>query len=176
MTARVSDPDDMPDPIAADAPSPDDVEGDTVSEYVHIDGTRWIGADYDGARYCIECINLDYLRYGIQDPYRIPYGGPNRYGAEVDCPGSSCDHCHRHIANETILHYDGVCRPDWCPVSTECSQCEDPLYDDDSALVVSSRPDGETFERSIVCVDCGKRGGVDPALARPVREILRDRD
>lgn len=176
MTADTRGPDDMPDPIAADAPSPDDVDGETVSAYRMIDGTRWIGADYDGARYCIECINEEYLRYGIEDPYRIPYGGPYRFGAEVDCPGSACDHCHRRLEHETILHYDGVCQPDWCPVTTRCSQCDDTLYDDDPALVVSSRPDGETFEESIVCVRCGRRGGVDPAPSRPVREVLRDRE
>lgn len=176
MTPATRGPDDMPDPIAADAPSPDEAEGETVSRYVTINGSRYIGATYDGGVYCMECTNVEYLRYGIEDPYRIPYGGPYPFGTEVDCPGSACDHCHRRLEHTTVLHYDGVCHPDSCPITTRCSQCDDGLYDDDPALVVLSRPDGETFGESIVCVRCGRRGGVDPALSRPVREVLRNRE
>ena len=105
---------DIPDVLADDAPTPEDVDSDVVESYVLIGGRRWIGADYDGERYCIECVNEEYLRYGIEDPYRIPYGGPYPFGAEVDCPGSSCGHCLRRIGHETVLHYDGVCHPDSC--------------------------------------------------------------
>lgn len=114
MSTRASDPDDMPPVLDPDAPDPETAEGDDVDSKVRIDGSWWIGADYDGARYCLDCINEDYLRYGIEDPYRIPYGGPLPLGTEVDCPGHACDNCHRHLAGQTLLHYDGVCG-EYCP-------------------------------------------------------------
>jgi len=106
---------DIPDPIADDAPTPDEVDSDSVDRSVRIQGQRWIGATHDGEVYCLDCISEEYLRFGIEDPYQIPYGGPYPLGTEVDCPGSSCGHCLRRLEGATVLHYDGVCDPFSCP-------------------------------------------------------------
>ena len=113
-----TDPEDMPRPLDPDAPSPDEAEGDSIDRSIRLSGQRYIGATYDGDVYCLDCINLAYLKYGIEDPYRIPYGGPYPLGTEVDCPGSSCGHCPRRIEGTTVLHYDGVCDPHSCPDMT----------------------------------------------------------
>ena len=118
MTPDYRGPDDMPRPLDPDAPSPDEAEGDSVEKSILLNGRRYIGATYDGDVYCVECINLAYLKYGIEDPYRIPYGGPYPLGTEVDCPGSSCGNCLRRIEGTTVLHYDGVCDPHSCPDMT----------------------------------------------------------
>ena len=113
-----SDPEDMPRPLDPDAPSPDEAEGDSIDRSIRLSGQRYIGATYDGDVYCLDCINLDYLKYGIEDPYRIPHGGPYPLGTEVDCPGSYCGNCLRQIEGVTVLHYDAVCHPDSCPDMT----------------------------------------------------------
>lgn len=101
---------DIPNPIAEDAPDPQEFEpGETVDATIRINGRRYAGADYDGERHCADCVNVEYLKLGIEDPYQIPFGGPLPAGAEVDCPGSSCGNCHRRISQMTTLHYDGVC-------------------------------------------------------------------
>lgn len=33
---------------------------------------------------------------------------------EADCPGMSCGGCGIRL-DTRVLHYEGVCRPDWCP-------------------------------------------------------------
>ena len=104
----------IPEPIADDAPCPDDVDGDTV----RFPGTALydvVAVDYDGERYCRDCANPKYVKLCKEDPYKIPYGGPVDRGNEVDCPGSACGHCHRRIEDLTVLHYDDVCLPGSCP-------------------------------------------------------------
>lgn len=107
-------PESIPHVLAEDAPTPESAEGDSVATTIRVAGRRYVGADYDGARYCAECINPEYLEYGVDDPYQIPYGGPLPEGFEVDCPGASCGNCLRRIEGATVLHYDGVCHPDSC--------------------------------------------------------------
>ena len=115
----IADPQDgIPHVLSEEAPTPETAEGDTVDTVIIIDGRRYVGADYDGERYCAECINEEYLRYGVEDPYRIPYGGPLPEGFESDCPGHACGNCLRQIEGQTLLHYDGVCHPDSCPDMT----------------------------------------------------------
>lgn len=111
-------PEAIPHVLAEDAPTPETAEGDTVDAVITIGGRRYVGADYDGERYCAECINEEYLRFGVEDPYRIPYGGPLPEGFESDCPGHACSNCLRQIEGQTLLHYDGVCHPDSCPDMT----------------------------------------------------------
>ena len=111
-------PDDIPHVLSDDAPTPATAEGDTVDTVIVIDGRRYVGADYDGERYCADCINEEYLRYGVEDPYQIPYGGPLPEGFENDCPGHACGNCLRHIEGQTLLHYDGVCG-EYCPLDDE---------------------------------------------------------
>jgi hypothetical protein len=107
----------IPNPVAADAPSPDDVDSETV----RTPGTSLsdvVAVDHDGARYCMECANPAYVELCREDPRQIPYGGPVDRGSEVDCPGSSCDNCLRRIGDMSILHYDAVCDPFSCPDMT----------------------------------------------------------
>jgi len=111
-------PDGIPHVLSDDAPTPATAEGDTVDTVIVVDGRRYVGADYDGERYCADCINEEYLRYGVEDPYQIPYGGPLPEGFENDCPGHACGNCLRHIEGQTLLHYDGVCHPESCPDMT----------------------------------------------------------
>lgn len=111
-------PDGMPHVLDEEAPTPETAEGDTVDTVLRINGRRYVGADYNGERYCADCINEEYLRYGVEDPYRIPYGGPLPEGFEVDCPGHACGNCLRHIEGQTLLHYDSVCDPHSCPDMT----------------------------------------------------------
>ena len=112
----IADPQDgIPHVLSEEAPTPETAEGDTVDTVIVIDGRRYVGADYDGERYCADCINEEYLRYGVEDPYRIPYGGPLPEGFESDCPGHACGNCLRHIEGQTLLHYDSVCDPHSCP-------------------------------------------------------------
>lgn len=115
----IADPQDgIPHPLDEEAPTPETAEGDTVDTVITIDGGRYVGADYNGERYCADCINEEYLRYGVEDPYRIPYGGPLPEGFESDCPGHACGNCLRHIEGQTLLHYDSVCDPHSCPEMT----------------------------------------------------------
>jgi hypothetical protein len=109
------DADEIPEPIADNAPTPDQFD---AGEEVHHPGTSLtdvVAVDYDGERYCRECANPEYVRLCKDAPRQIPHGGPVDRGSEVDCPGSTCGHCLRRIADMTVLHYDGVCQPDSCP-------------------------------------------------------------
>lgn len=104
----MTDTDTIPDPIAADAPTPDTVDGDTVRE----PGTGLhdtVAVTHDGAVYCIECAAEEYVSLADRDPRQIPYGGPVLRSHEWDCPGPSCGNCHRRIASVNILHYGDVC-------------------------------------------------------------------
>lgn len=100
---------DIPDPVSDDAPEP------SPGESVRAVRDGLIAADHDGARYCMECANPDYVELCREDPYAIPYGGPVPDGAKADCPGYACDHCLRSIEGFDLLHYGGVCHPDTCP-------------------------------------------------------------
>lgn len=102
---------DVPEPIADDAPNPDESGPDAT---VGAEYRGQIAFDYDGDRYCVECISQEYADLALKDPYQIPYGGPVPSGAEVDCPGYGCGHCLRKIEGFTLLHYDGVCGEN-CP-------------------------------------------------------------
>lgn len=104
----------LPEPVADDAPTPEETTSDTVRE----PGTGLydiVAVTHDGAAYCLECANPEYVDLCRENPRQIPYGGPIDRGTDWDCPGPSCDHCHRRITSVNILHYDGVCRSDWCP-------------------------------------------------------------
>lgn len=106
-------PDNIPDPVRTDAPSPDEFDrGESVDVPLRPDSL--IAVDFDGERYCMECANPEYVELCNDDPRKIPYGGPVPRGSEVDCPGSSCGNCLRMIEGFTILHYDGVCG-EYCP-------------------------------------------------------------
>lgn len=105
----------IPSPVADDAPDPEQFD---PGEGVRTPGTGLydvVAVDHDGARYCLECANPEYVALCKDDPRQIPYGGPVERGSEVDCPGSACDHCLRRIEDMTVLHYDGVCDPFSCP-------------------------------------------------------------
>lgn len=104
--------DEIPSPVADDAPGPDEFD---LPEQVNSTAHGLVAVDFDGERYCMECANPEYVALARSDPRQIPYGGPVDRGAEVDCPGHACGHCHRHIGGMTLLHYDGVCHPDSCP-------------------------------------------------------------
>ena len=156
MTTEYIGPDDMPRPLDPDAPSPDEAEGDSVDRTVRLKGGRYIGATYDGDVYCLDCINLDYLRYGIEDPYQIPYGGPYPLGTEVDCPGSTCGNCLRRIEGTTVLHYDGVCDPH------SCSDMTVHVVDGDGSTFEAAEliDHGDGFREIMLREDCrhGSRG------------------
>lgn len=105
--------DDYPDPIAPDAPTPEEADGDTV----RVPGTRLgdvVAVTHDGEVLCLDCAAEDYVDLCRDDPRQIPYGGPVDRGTEWDCPGPTCGNCHRRIESVTVLHYDGVCQPGWC--------------------------------------------------------------
>lgn len=105
----------IPEPVADDAPDPDQFEaGETVNTTMR----NLCAVDYDGARYCMDCANPEYVDLARSEPRRIPYGGPVPTGSEVDCPGHACDHCHRRIGDMVILHYGDVCDPFSCPDMT----------------------------------------------------------
>jgi hypothetical protein len=105
--------DDVPDPIADNAPDPEEV-GETVTEPgTHL--TDVVAHTHDGRVICTECVSDDYAQLSRSDPRQIPYGGPVDRGTEWDCPGPVCDHCRRRITTVTVLHYDGVCQPRTCP-------------------------------------------------------------
>jgi hypothetical protein len=113
MPYASTDDDDVPEPIATHAPAPDEVDGDEV----RVPGTGLydtVAVTHDGVVICMECASEAYVALATSDPYAIPYGGPVRRSAEWDCPGPSCDHCRRRIASVTVLHYDGVCQPEYC--------------------------------------------------------------
>jgi hypothetical protein len=106
----------VPDVLRPDAPTPDTAAGETVGfTYTTTDGMELIAVDHNGERYCIDCATMEYIREAHHNPDIIPAGGAVREGAEVDCPGSTCGHCHRRIRRFTVLHYDGVCQPETCP-------------------------------------------------------------
>jgi hypothetical protein len=133
------------DPIADDAPTPDDFEdGETADTVYRTSRRRLIAVDFDGGRYCIDCASEEYIELCLGDPREIPYGGPVPEGSEVDCPGSSCDHCLRKIEGETILHYDDVCGeycPERVPVTEYVERHFGGEYDDPGAVLVI--PTGE---------------------------------
>ncbi len=82
---------------------------------------------------------------------------------EWDCPGPNCGHCGVPLDVHTI-HYEGVCQPDSCPLSTYCTICDDPILPDDPAC---------EMDAGITCRDCAKRGGVDVgAFCKPARRLL----
>lgn len=160
---------DLPNPVADDAPDPDDVDGDTVDATVRIGGERYVGADYDGSRYCAECVNIEYLRLGVEDPYQIPYGGPVPEGSEVDCPGSACDHCHRRIEGMTVLHYDAVCDPWSCPDMT--ARVRDPdRVRDPVEVAVLERDDGGV--KVMLREDFGSHGEAGDESWVPESDVL----
>jgi hypothetical protein len=106
---------DIPNPVADDAPRPDQFDaGETVS-HPGKSLTDIVAVDHDGMRFCRECAAPEYVEFCRDDPRKLPAGGPVDRGAEVDCPGHACDHCGRRIADMTVLHYDGVCHPATCP-------------------------------------------------------------
>lgn len=102
----------IPDPVRDDAPEHDQFD---LPEQVDTRQYGLVAVDYNGERYCMECANPEYVDLARREPREIPYGGPVPEGTEVDCPGHSCGHCHRHIGGMILLHYDGVCYPDSCP-------------------------------------------------------------
>jgi|APHM01.1.fsa_nt_gi hypothetical protein len=113
MITQNSEASDVPDPVADDAPEPEEV-GDTVS----VPGSALydvVAYTSDGLVYCTECTAEDYARKAREEPREIPAGGVVDRGAEWDCPGPACDHCHRRITSVSILHYGGVCQPRTCP-------------------------------------------------------------
>lgn len=104
---------DIPTHIADDAPDPDQFD---AGEAVETTYKGHIAFDHDGARYCPDCINPEYADLCLEDPRKIPHGGPVEAGAEADCPGYyGCGHCNRKITGFTALHYGGVCDPFTCP-------------------------------------------------------------
>ena len=108
--------DDIPDVIAADAPTPETAASGAVrTTYTTDDGATLVAADCDGGRYCIECASEAYIERAHDDPRTIAFGGVVPEGAAVDCPGSTCGHCLRRIRGFTVLHYDGACQPATCP-------------------------------------------------------------
>jgi hypothetical protein len=165
----MDDTDDIPVPVADDAPTPD--QFDLPSEAPDLFAGDLAAVTHDGEVFCLECANPEYVDLCNEDPRQIPYGGPVLRSGEWDCPGPSCGHCFRRIAHLTVLHYDGVCKPATCPFSTECSTCGTYLYPDDSAVeTISGREDKDT---TIVCTDCARRAGVDTgAFGRTTRQLL----
>lgn len=85
---------------------------------------------------------------------------------EWDCPGANCGHCGVPI-DVRVIHYDSVCRVDWCPYTVECTTCGGVIYPEDSACETNGK-DGLT------CKECAKRAGIDVgAFCRTARSILR---
>ena len=108
--------DDIPDVVADDAPTPETAAGEAVGiTYTTDDGTELIAVDRDGERYCIECASEAYIERAYHRPRSIAFGGAVPEGSEVDCPGHSCGNCHRRVRGFTVLHYEGVCQPEYCP-------------------------------------------------------------
>lgn len=92
---------DIPNPVADGAPNPELFE---PGETVRATRNGLIAVDHDGARYCLECANPDYVELCRENPRAIPYGGPVPTNVEVDCPGHACDHCLRKIAGQRLIH------------------------------------------------------------------------
>lgn len=88
----------VPDPIADDAPNPEDFEDDAT---VRTPGTKLydvVAYDYDGDRYCPECISEEYARLARHDPYQIPAGGAvDRGNAAEGRIAHECGNCRRII-------------------------------------------------------------------------------
>lgn len=111
----IADPHDgVPPHLDDEAPTPAEADGDEVDAVATIEGRRYGAADFQGARYCIDCANRDYVEFGHHHPRAIPYGGPVEEGGETDCPGHGCDHCHRLITSLDVIHYAGTCQPQTC--------------------------------------------------------------
>lgn len=162
-------PSDIPNPVADDAPDPD--QFDTGDE-VHIPGsgiTDVVAVDYDGGRYCLECANPDYVELCKDDPRQIPFGGPVDRGSEVDCPGSACDHCHRRIADMTVLHYGDVCDPFSCP--DMAARARDPDRVRDPVEVAILERDGGDV-RIMLREDFGSHGERGDTSWVPEEDIL----
>lgn len=102
---------DLPNPVADDAPEPHMESGGRVQATYR----GMVAFDHDGERYCAECVNPGYADVCLEDETAIPHGGPVPSGSEIDCPGASCGNCLRRIEGFTVLHYDGVCQPEYCP-------------------------------------------------------------